>query len=65
MTLDSFIFFLLNVNRYATKGKILVNDGSALVQPVHAVDVAMAIKKICVNPEEFAGKTYELAGPQE
>jgi len=53
------------INWYATNRKVLVNDGKALVQPVHAVDVAMAIKKICDDPETLGGKTYELAGPQE
>jgi len=55
-------------------GAPLVEDGSALVQPVYVGDVAKAIMQVIEansdqfefnNGEAFAGKTLELAGPAE
>ena len=43
---------------------ININGGSALKQPVWMGDVAAAIRKYCMDPDAFAGKTMELAGPE-
>lgn len=43
---------------------ININGGSALKQPVWMGDVATAIRKYCMDPKAFAGKTMELAGPE-
>ena len=43
---------------------ININGGAALKQPVWYGDVAAAIRKYCMTPEAFAGKTMELGGPE-
>jgi len=43
----------------------LVEDGSALVQPVYVNDVAAAVMAAVEDREKYAGKTLELAGPAE
>ncbi|KAJ1439107.1 hypothetical protein B484DRAFT_444236 [Ochromonadaceae sp. CCMP2298] len=43
----------------------LVNEGSALVQPVFANDVGKALMAIVDRHEDFEGKTFQLAGPAE
>lgn len=43
---------------------ININGGAALKQPVWYGDVAAAIRKYCMHPAAFAGKTLELAGPE-
>ena len=43
---------------------ININGGTSLKQPVWIGDVAAAIRKYCMEPEKFAGKTMELAGPE-
>ena len=43
----------------------LINNGSALVQPVYAVDVGKALMNIVYRHEEFRGKTFQLVGPAE
>lgn len=42
----------------------MIEDGSSLVQPVWVGDVAKAIMA-AINDEEMAGKTLEIAGPQD
>ena len=41
-----------------------INGGAALKQPVWYGDVATAIRKYCMDPAAFNGKTMELAGPE-
>lgn len=43
----------------------LVEDGTALKQPVYVHDVAKVINVICKDPEPYAGKIIELGGPAE
>ena len=43
---------------------ININGGAALKQPVWYGDVAAAIRKYCMDPDAFNGKTMELAGPE-
>lgn len=43
----------------------LVEDGSALTQPVYAVDVARAIQKIVDQPSLFEGRTIDCFGPED
>lgn len=43
---------------------ININGGAALKQPVWYGDVATAIRKYCMDPAAFNGKTMELAGPE-
>ena len=43
---------------------ININGGAALKQPVWYGDVAAAIRKYCMTPEAFDGKTMELGGPE-
>ena len=55
--------------RYAwcgTRGRMpLVEEGSALVQPVYVNDVAAAVMAAVEDREKYAGMTLELAGPAE
>ena len=46
---------------------VLVNGGTARVQPLYVHDLAQAIYKVAVseNPEYMLGQTYDLAGPEE
>ena len=43
---------------------ININGGASLKQPVWTGDVAAAIRLYCEHPEQYAGKTMELAGPE-
>lgn len=43
----------------------LINGGSALVQPVYAVDIGKAVMNIINKRDKFAGRDFELAGPAE
>lgn len=43
---------------------ININGGTSLKQPVWTGDVAAAIRTYCMHPEQYAGKTMELAGPE-
>mgnify|MGYP002939057865 CR=1 FL=1 len=43
---------------------ININGGAALKQPVWYGDVAAAIRKYCMHPETYNGKTMELGGPE-
>lgn len=43
----------------------LLNNGQTLVQPIHSIDVGKALMAIVDNCDEFAGKTFQLAGPAE
>lgn len=43
---------------------ININGGTSLKQPVWTGDVAAAIRMYCMHPEQYAGKTMELAGPE-
>lgn len=43
---------------------ININGGAALKQPVWYGDVATAIRKYCMDPAAYNGKTMELAGPE-
>ncbi|TFJ86378.1 hypothetical protein NSK_002586 [Nannochloropsis salina CCMP1776] len=40
----------------------LFNSGNALLQPTYASDVVDAMVKIIEDPEDYEGKTFELAG---
>jgi uncharacterized protein YbjT (DUF2867 family) len=42
----------------------LINEGSALAEPVYVHDVAKAIKNIVLDPSTD-GQTYELVGPEQ
>jgi len=46
---------------------VLVNEGSARVQPLFVHDLAQAIFKVAMSedPEVMLGQTYDLAGPEE
>lgn len=46
-------------------GYNIINGGVNLVQPVHAPDVAQAMKQIIYNYREFEGKTFQLSGPED
>mmetsp|Transcript_1350 Transcript_1350/g.2993 ORF Transcript_1350/g.2993 Transcript_1350/m.2993 type:complete len:416 (-) Transcript_1350:99-1346(-) len=55
---------------FANMGKIygmvpLIEDGSALTQPVWAVDVAKTISRIIDDPEKFSGRTVDCFGPSD
>lgn len=43
----------------------LLNNGSALTQPVYSQDVSAAIMAMIKNHKAFAGKTFQLVGPAE
>jgi dTDP-4-dehydrorhamnose reductase len=43
----------------------LLNGGSALVQPIYCNDLAKAMMAIVYRHDEFKGKTFQLAGPEE
>jgi NADH dehydrogenase len=55
------------VNRFAGMAAsvpiVPVLRAEAKFQPVHVVDVANAIVRALGDPEKFAGKTFELGGP--
>jgi uncharacterized protein YbjT (DUF2867 family) len=46
---------------------ILVDGGTARVQPIYVHDLAQAIYKVAVSedPDYMLGQTYDLAGPEE
>lgn len=41
----------------------MTNYGQTKSQPVHSADIATAVNRIVNGHREFAGKTFELAGP--
>mmetsp|Transcript_24733 Transcript_24733/g.41825 ORF Transcript_24733/g.41825 Transcript_24733/m.41825 type:complete len:378 (-) Transcript_24733:283-1416(-) len=41
----------------------LTSYGQTLCQPVHSSDIGVAVNRIINGHKEFAGKTFELAGP--
>lgn len=41
----------------------MTNYGQTLCQPVHCSDLGVAVNRIINGYKEFAGKTFELAGP--
>jgi len=43
----------------------LLNEGKMLVQPIYAIDLAKALMAIVHGHDDFAGKTFQLAGPAE
>jgi NADH dehydrogenase (ubiquinone) 1 alpha subcomplex subunit 9 len=43
----------------------LIDNGSALVQPVHAVDVGLGLKAIVDNHVKYHGKTFQFCGTSE
>ncbi|CBK23207.2 uncharacterized protein [Blastocystis hominis] len=43
---------------------ININGKSSYNQPVWMGDVAATIRKYCMTPDAFAGKTIKLAGPE-
>ncbi len=56
------------VNRFAAMGRMLpfvpvIRPGWKL-QPVHAADLGQAIARAAVEPGRFAGRTFELGGPE-
>jgi NADH dehydrogenase len=56
------------VNRFAGMIRVLpfvpVVRGGWKLQPVHAADLGRAIAAAALDPAPYAGKTYELGGPQ-
>ena len=56
------------VNRLASMGRMLpfvpVIRPDWKLQPVHAADLGRAIARAAVEPVRFAGRTFELGGPQ-
>lgn len=43
----------------------LFNGGTALVQPIHSIDVGKALNTIIDNYAKYQGRTFELSGPSE
>ena len=61
-------FLNLFARMYSTLPRVvLVDGGSARVQPLYVHDLAQAIYKVAVSedPEYMLGQTYDLAGPEE
>jgi NADH dehydrogenase len=56
------------VNRFAGLARVLpvvpVLRAAWKLQPVHAADLGKAIARAALDPAAYAGKTYELGGPQ-
>jgi uncharacterized protein YbjT (DUF2867 family) len=56
------------VNRFARMAQLLpvlpVIRGSWRMQPVHVADLGKAVALAALDPAPYAGKTYELGGPQ-
>jgi NADH dehydrogenase len=55
-------------NRFAQMLKLPVVPvvrGTAKFQPVSAADLAQAIGRIVADPDAFAGRTYEVGGPEQ
>jgi len=56
------------VNRLARMAQLLpvlpVIRPSWKLQPVHVADLGKAVAKAALDPASYAGRTYELAGPQ-
>ena len=60
---SSYIYF---ANMAKIYGMVpLMEDGSALTQPVWAVDVAKTISRIIDDPEKFSGRTVDCFGPSD
>ena len=58
-------------NRFASMARIspflpVVGEGTTKIQPVYVGDIARAVKNIITSPcpQQFAGHTYELGGPE-
>lgn len=43
----------------------ILNSGRTLVQPVHSVDIGKALMALAKDRRKFAGKTFQLVGPNE
>jgi len=43
----------------------LIEEGATLVQPIYSIDVGRALMAIVDQHEQYAGKTFQLAGPAE
>ena len=56
------------VNRFARMAQLLpvlpVMRGSWKLQPVHVADLGKAIARAALQPADYAGRTFELGGPQ-
>ena len=56
------------VNRFARMAQLLpvlpVMRGSWKLQPVHVADLGKAIARAALDPAPYAGRTFELGGPQ-
>jgi len=56
------------VNRFARMGRAMpfvpVLAGATKLQPVHVADAARAIAAAATEPKTYAGRTFELGGPQ-
>lgn len=56
------------VNRFARMAQLLpvlpVMRGSWKLQPVHVADLGKAIARAAFEPADYAGRTFELGGPQ-
>jgi NADH dehydrogenase (ubiquinone) 1 alpha subcomplex subunit 9 len=63
-TEDKFLHYFANM--FKIYGCIpLIGDGSALTQPVWAVDVAKTISRITDDPKKFEGRTVDCFGPTD
>ncbi|KAL3918178.1 MAG: hypothetical protein SGILL_004362, partial [Bacillariaceae sp.] len=63
-TEDKFLHYFANMAKIYGVVPV-IDDGSALTQPVWAVDVAKTISRITDNPEKFAGRTVDCFGPSD
>eukprot|EP01035_Chromulina_nebulosa_P017412 gene17412-22961_t len=59
--------FLTNIAEIISKFGFfpLINGGNNLVQPVYCTDVSRAVLDIIYNYQEYQGRTFQLAGPDE
>jgi NADH dehydrogenase (ubiquinone) 1 alpha subcomplex subunit 9 len=63
-TEDKFLHYFANMAKIYGVVPV-IDDGSALTQPVWCVDVAKVISRITDDPEKFAGRTVDCFGPSD
>ena len=63
-TEDKFLHFYANMAKFH-RFVPLIDDGSALTQPVWVVDVAKTINRITDDPRKFEGRTVDCFGPSD
>ena len=61
---DRFLHFFANMAKFY-RFVPLLEDGSALTQPVWVVDVAKTINRITDDPRKFEGRTIDCFGPSD